>query len=1209
MSCDGNRGIYFSHIGAESRLDAAFGSTDNAAAALEQLFNTTRRQPTSDAEALMARTKTTAMFNEMRRSGITPPTHSATGLPVRDAQMGYAAVYDAIQAVRNGRPLSATATQIRRRFVSDHDPRMVAAPRVDTHGTFRCPNCGRYASRVRGHLCPQAATPATIARFLSRRLRVPMQSYDIEQLARLVDECQTDGVVRMRHALTGEIIGATLDGSLVALQQGYTPIAWADTTLVHTSNGQIVPVHRAGELHVVTPADSVFAHAAALYGVALDGSEAIDRLGVSVSAASAAIVGHEVAVTGGENYAYGRFIGSEYRRTGLRGQSFEVLGRSYVTGHQTTDPADRSSARHDTRAVVIGRTLVQAIDILHTSFIHRPTGTNRIELYTADQRELRAVYDMDTHTVGGITQSADGSPMTPEQVAAVLAGMYDAFPALRTDMQALHTGGSPIAAADSAYLSLVQHFQNGGALNFGATMAAEQCPQCGRFMGDVHQCPPAIPDVFTTNGTPRTLAITNRSMMASVIHAASGVTWRIDEIQVTPTGYEVVTPAGGVIALYDPQRNMTGSPGGGITLNQPNGGVNQDQLRLVLYHYAQNDPRLQELCSHARNYWRDPGLGTPDAISRQIVDHLRQVHGVDQIVMNAETAYGRCPDCNQFIGQTPHVCHYGGRQAYHEELLAYINAADEHMLQQLPDIGAVRARSIIQARQRANGQFSSIDHAAQAARTWGIRTAWSTALVADRIEIPDLAEALQQAERRRQRAAARPPQPTFEEQLAALPTTNLNTATVDEIARFPGISRRRAQQIVDVRQQRPFISQWEMMNRIPGFRLQLHRFNGRMIIGPAVPTPQPDPTPDPTEDARGERILGDIATAQTEVRSAVQAEYEALERRPPPIAERDPTPFTIETFQASYDAARERKARGEPPVPYVRENATGGLGAPGTGRGFGVEIEFVGGNTAAIGRDLHAAGLTSSARQEQYHSGQGSSQWRFERDVTVTGEIISPVLYDTPETWDQLELVCEIVRRNGGQANMQCGGHVHVGVSDYDHTPANHERLVRAYARNQDVIYRLSQNPDAPHHRGTNWCSPISEPSRPYVSATDPRVSSQLGNHHVGLNFQAVGGNGADHVEFRTFDESLDPAVIQSQIKFSLAMVTYAKNASDDEIRALPVAPRGHHRRQNPQGARLEGEAWDRQTAGFRTLTERIFTRPEDRDQMTALFAVTKWQR
>lgn len=211
MSCDGNRSVYFAQVSGESRIGVAFGGSENAAAALEQLFNTTRRQPASDAEALMARTKTTALFNEMRRSGITPPTHSATGLPVRDAQMGYAAVYDAIQALRNGRALSATATQIRRRFVGDQEPRVIAAPRVDNHGTFRCPNCGQYASRVRGHMCKQASTAATMARFLSWRLRVPLQSYDIEQLHSLINEAQEYGVIRMRHALTGEIIGATLD--------------------------------------------------------------------------------------------------------------------------------------------------------------------------------------------------------------------------------------------------------------------------------------------------------------------------------------------------------------------------------------------------------------------------------------------------------------------------------------------------------------------------------------------------------------------------------------------------------------------------------------------------------------------------------------------------------------------------------------------------------------------------------------------------------------------------------------------------------------------------------------------------------------------------------------------------------------------------------------------------------------------------------------
>jgi hypothetical protein len=50
------------------------------------------------------------------------------------------------------------------------------------------------------------------------------------------------------------------------------------------------------------------------------------------------------------------------------------------------------------------------------------------------------------------------------------------------------------------------------------------------------------------------------------------------------------------------------------------------------------------------------------------------------------------------------------------------------------------------------------------------------------------------------------------------------------------------------------------------------------------------------------------------------------------------------------------------------------------------------------------------------------SHWVCERDSTVTGEIVSPVLRDTHESWAQLEKVCSILRDNGARATARTGG-------------------------------------------------------------------------------------------------------------------------------------------------------------------------------------------
>ncbi|MCA1702142.1 MAG: hypothetical protein LC808_02275 [Actinobacteria bacterium] len=120
------------------------------------------------------------------------------------------------------------------------------------------------------------------------------------------------------------------------------------------------------------------------------------------------------------------------------------------------------------------------------------------------------------------------------------------------------------------------------------------------------------------------------------------------------------------------------------------------------------------------------------------------------------------------------------------------------------------------------------------------------------------------------------------------------------------------------------------------------------------------------------------------------------------------------------------------------------------------------------------------------------------------------------------------------------------------------------------------------------------------------------GSHGLGMNFAAAhSGRASDHVEFRMWDSSLDPGVIQTQVKVSLGM-TQAALASRGGAAPGPAEPIGTHRAANAElgrGGRLRGEAWQRDTHGFRRLVDRVFTRDVDKTQATALFAVTRWQR
>ncbi|WP_049570414.1 hypothetical protein [Nonomuraea sp. SBT364] len=361
-----------------------------------------------------------------------------------------------------------------------------------------------------------------------------------------------------------------------------------------------------------------------------------------------------------------------------------------------------------------------------------------------------------------------------------------------------------------------------------------------------------------------------------------------------------------------------------------------------------------------------------------------------------------------------------------------------------------------------------------------------------------------------------------------------------------------------------------------------------------------------------------LAVAEQERVASLEARARAWQRWP----DRPEVSFTrdLAAFRNAYDQAVERAVRGEAVIPYMLDDATASLAARDGGRGFGLELEFdlpdalARQGLQAIAHALHEAGLTGDDRQHSYHTmkGQGYSSgkngglglWTLEKDGTVTGELVSPILYDEPATWENLRLAVEIIRSHGGTAGPRTGGHVHVSTHDYDHIVENYTSVLNQVGHHADTLYRLAQNPEAESHRGLKHCRPNELPSAGY-EAIGP-VRHRNSGHESAVNMQAMKGSSKDHIELRLWDGSLDPAVIQSQVKVSLALVEAAfRNATLGELpnRGRPD-PLGTH-------AALFGDpAQDRTERGslsFRSLMDELFWRAADKEQLTALYAATRW--
>lgn len=258
---------------------------------------------------------------------------------------------------------------------------------------------------------------------------------------------------------------------------------------------------------------------------------------------------------------------------------------------------------------------------------------------------------------------------------------------------------------------------------------------------------------------------------------------------------------------------------------------------------------------------------------------------------------------------------------------------------------------------------------------------------------------------------------------------------------------------------------------------------------------------------------------------------------------------------------------------------------------FGVEIEFDGGDRQAIARDLYEEGLIASPRQSGYHGGRSNPNlWAFETDASVTGgELVSPVFRDTPTAWQQIEKVCEIVRRHGGQATAHCGGHVHIGTAaPLDSRNRRWDRLLRLVKANEDLLFRLAAGGESGGtHRGTSYVVPVAN-----------RETLDNTGHYHAVNKRR------ETVEFRYFNGTLDPRQIQTNVRIAAGLVDTASKDDPAVDSRIPdrVLARGTQARRQTIGGEPENHSV------VREFLDTVFTRARDKAAALWLYATSRWQ-
>jgi len=644
MSCDNNRHHFFDHAAKPgSSLERAFGSSREAHQALEQIFQTARAGAQTGNKALQihAEAHTRALFAEMQATGIDPPTHSKSGLPRKDAQFGYAAVHQTLDAIKKGASLPGVARAV---LQQTRQSRTLSAVGFDSGGFLRCGNCGRFASPARAHLCPMTATAEKLKRSLQRYLGVSAGAYDHTDLETLLGAAQ-DGTVCMHHNLTGERVEVTLDGLPLAMATGFTPDALkGDFQQIELPDGRVVSVRNPEDFPLVTTSGQALVDTAAAYGLSTDGSGIANALVVPDITLHAIQEDADTNVSDGQEYDQGHFMGTEYRKRDAQGTEVSAAGVSYTIGSRSQDQADWSTARINgdepapRGGVAVGRTLVDAVGILSAGEVVR-TGDGQIQVFDAGRRNLLSIYDPSSNTAGDTAGNPNASAA---QMAAVMAFRSlhprDQFDlALATDLARVQNGsGTPLAAADSAYITMKNNvLAGGGTLTLGGQVGARKCPDCGQFMGNAHNCP-------VSSTTPKYSSPSQVSVQVDASDLGEQIAAALRENSAQQT----------IQVQFDDVSFSQAMQAAASTSDM-------SELRDAMTRMAEAIGTISSPASAASGTGADPfdtaqGRSFSSAVDR-LTSTIQGMPASGTILMDASTGKERCPKCGQYA-DSGHSC-------------------------------------------------------------------------------------------------------------------------------------------------------------------------------------------------------------------------------------------------------------------------------------------------------------------------------------------------------------------------------------------------------------------------------------------------------------------------------------------------------------------------------------------------------------------------
>lgn len=205
---------------------------------------------------------------------------------------------------------------------------------------------------------------------------------------------------------------------------------------------------------------------------------------------------------------------------------------------------------------------------------------------------------------------------------------------------------------------------------------------------------------------------------------------------------------------------------------------------------------------------------------------------------------------------------------------------------------------------------------------------------------------------------------------------------------------------------------------------------------------------------------------------------------------------------------------------------------------FSLEIEFENANTKKI-----------ESKIINIHP-----KWIVEPDSSLHHgkEVDSPILKDNKQTWQDLKSVCDMIKEYA-QIGINSSSNIHIG----SHIIAreNLNDFLKIYAAYENIIFRFGYGEYINSRYSLNdYAAPVSLQLQYYLNKNMDNLFKLPCQKYDAINTNKVVDLGCyrenNTIEFRFFNGSLDPAILQNNVNLIVKLLNYSrdKNYADDII-------------------------------------------------------------